>query len=404
MKAPVLFDKKEYCCGCGACLGACNLGAITMQCDEYGFEYPIIDESKCVGCGKCQSACGYNNPIHVSSPMSAHAVVSSSTNVLDSASGGLFACVAKEILKVGEVAGACLEATENGIEVHHIKIDNESDLHKLMGSKYVQSDTRGIFESIKQSLKEGKRVLFSGTPCQVSSLYSYLGGDNKNLYTMDLICHGVPSQKMFLDYLDLLSGKYGDIKDFCFRDKRHGLTFVSKAMFNSNGKDKTKYIQYGESSYYSAFLNGDNYRDCCYSCKFASPNRVGDITIGDFWGIEKQHPELFGSGGNLFDSEKGISSLLINTEKGKELIQEFGGNLITNESTFDKIAEENGQLLNPSVPKGNRDKLFEIYRDQGYLGYERYFRKAVGIKYYVAKLKANLPTPIYYALKKLLRK
>lgn len=221
LAAPILVEKKEYCCGCGACKAACKINAITIKRDEYSFEFPVIDESKCVGCKKCKDVCAYQNSNNQNKTDKAFAAVSKSTDVMQSASGGVFASVAAEFVKDGGIAAGCsLESNDGRLKPKHIIVDKPDDLHKLLGSKYVHSDTSEIFEKIKQLLNDGKNILFSGTPCQVDALYSYLGKRYDNLYTIDLICHGVPSKKMFSDYLSMLSNKYGLVKEFVFRDKK----------------------------------------------------------------------------------------------------------------------------------------------------------------------------------------
>ena len=402
MKIPVLAEKKEYCCGCGVCVNVCKTDAIHMKCDEYGSEYPQINENKCVGCGKCMDVCPYiNTDNHKNKPVNAFAAVSENTDVMDSASGGVFASIATEFIRQEGIAvGSALENINGKLIPHHITVDNLSSLQKLLGSKYVQSDTEEIFKEIKKLLCENRKVLFSGTPCQVSALYSFLGKEYDNLFTMDLICHGVPSRKMFRDYLNYIADKYGKVKDFIFRDKKRGLTFVSRAVCEKNGKENVRYIQYGESAYYIFFLQGNTYRDCCYKCKYADKNRIGDITIGDFWGIKTQHPELFDGNHKIFDSDKGISCLLVNTPKGKELINTYGKGLSLYKSTFDKIALENKQLSQPSVPKGDRAEIMNIYRTGGYAALDRYFRNQSGISIYISKLKSKIPLPIKKILKK----
>lgn len=400
MTAPVLVSKKEYCCGCAACKAVCSTNAITMKTDEYGFEYPAIDDDKCVGCKKCVKVCAYQNNTSLNKPQSAFAAVTNNTDVIESASGGVFASVATEFLKQGgTVIGCALENVKGRLIPHHISIDDLSDLKKLLGSKYVQSDTSEIYSTVKTLLNEDKNVLFSGIPCQVGALYSYLGKQYNNLFTVDLICHGVPSRKMFWDYLDYISKKRGNIREFVFRDKKRGLAFVMRAVFDKDGKKITKFIQHGESSYLTYFLRGDTYRNCCYKCPFASDMRQGDITIGDFWGIKKQHPELFDGSNKEFDPEKGISCILLNTEKGKEIIRSYGKKLSLHPSKFDKIAAENSQLIHPSIPLDCREKIMNIYKDGGFTALDKYFLKNAGMSVYVAKIKTKIPLSIKKFLK-----
>lgn len=401
LAAPILVEKKEYCCGCGACKSACKINAITMKRDEYGFEYPVINESKCVGCGKCKDVCAYQSDNKMSTPMRSYAAVSTSTDIMNSASGGIFASLASEFINQGgTVIGSALENINDKLTPHHIAVDNLSDLQKLLGSKYVQSDTSEIFEKTKKLLADNKKVLFSGTPCQVAALYSYLGKTYNNLFTIDLICHGVPNRKMFSDYIDFISEKYGTVKDFVFRDKKKGLAYVSRVVCEKNGKEHTKYIQHGESSYYSYFLKCNIFRNNCYSCKYASKERIGDITIGDYWGIKSQHPELFDGSHNTFDADKGISCILENTAKGSELIKVYGTGLSLYPSTFEKIALNNLQLSNASAPKDNRAEIMELYKRNGYRALDNYFKKQAGYKIILAKIKAKIPLWLKKIIKK----
>lgn len=322
---------------------------------------------------------------------------------MKSASGGIFAGIATEFINDGGVAvGAALIFDGERLNPCHIAVDNLKDLQKLLGSKYVQSKTNEIFPQVKSLLEEKKNVLFSGTPCQIAALKLYLTAEYDNLFTIDLICHGVPSRQMFYDYLDYISKENSKVTDFVFRDKTKGITFVSKACFSSKGKKYDKYFQYGENAYYHNFLKGNIYRDCCYECPFARADRVSDLTIGDFWGIEKQHPELFDSARPEFDTEKGISCLLQNTEKGKFLLENYGQGLSLFTSSFDKISKENQQLSSPSVPKGNREQIMNAYKNGGYEEFHRYFVKSVGKKQIIKnKIKKHIPLSVKKLIKSL---
>ena len=402
MTVPMLFDKKENCCGCGACAGICPKKAITMEYDEYGFKYPVINEDLCIHCKKCKSVCAFQSENDFHSPISVYAAVSTSTNIMDSASGGVFASIANEFIQNGEntAVGSALENIDGKITVHHISVNSTQSINKLLGSKYVHSDTLHIFNEVKNILEGKKKMLFSGTPCQVASLYSFLGKEYENLYTIELICHGVPGEKMFGDYIDLISEKYGKVTDFVFRDKKHGPAFVSRVVCDKNGKKNTKYIHNGESAYYAYFLQGNIYRECCYKCKYASQKRIADIAIGDYWGVKKQHPELFDGNHSEFDADKGISCLLVNTQKGEELIGTYAPGLSLYKSTFDKVSAENAQLKNPSVPKGNRAEIMEAYKSGGYEAVDNIFKKQAGLSVVTAKIKAN--TPLW--IKKLIKR
>lgn len=270
----------------------------------------------------------------------------------------------------------------------------------MLGSKYVQSDTSKTFSAVENELKNNNKVLFSGTPCQVAALKSYLQKDFENLFTIDLICHGVPSQKLFNDYLHNNIAENETIKEFVFRDKTKGIVFTSKLVTEINSKLKTRYIHQGTSSFYYNFLRGSIYRDSCYECKFACKNRVGDITIGDFWGVKTNQNSIID---NNFDPEKGISCILVNTNQGKEFIEKYAKNLHIKNTKFAIIAMDNEQLKNPSKPSADRNALLEAYKNEGYTAIEEDFRKAVGNQYYISKLKSKIPAGLKKKLKSVIK-
>ncbi len=318
-----VFDKKENCSGCGVCKAVCNENAIAMQRDDYGFYYPQIDTKRCVLCGKCRRHCHFiNKSVSCNLSENVFAVQSKDAEVLKkSQSGGLFAEFAKSILNSdGTVYGA---AFNDAFEVCHIRIDSVNQLYKLQGSKYVQSKTEDIFKMVKNDLDNDLQVLFSGTPCQVAALYSYLGKKNELLYTVDIVCHGVMPPALWKDYLDYIKKKYGEITHADFRDKSFGWRTHNETFII--GKQKIKKNIYRKIFYKNVLL-----RPCCYSiktdryitaCKYAGMARISDITMGDFWGINKE-TALF-KNANL-----GISLCIINTENGNRLFEMIKQNVI----------------------------------------------------------------------------
>lgn len=400
IKIPILFEEKTQCCGCGACVDICPVCAITLKEDEYGFLYPAVEEEKCIHCNQCTKVCLYKNTANTHSPIEAYAGVTNNTDIFKSASGGVFASVATEFIKNGGVVfGAVSDIKSNDLYVSHKGAKTLDELDKMLGSKYVQSDTSKVFSTVENELKNDSKVLFSGTPCQVAALKNYLHKDYENLFTVDLICHGVPSQKFFNDYLHNNTSENEKIKNFVFRDKSKGIVFTSKLVTETNSKTKIRYIHQGTSSFYYNFLKGSIYRESCYECKFACKDRVGDITIGDFWGAKANQKEIIDSN---FDPEKGISCILVNTNNGKRLIEQYANKLHTKETTFNIIAMENEQLKNPSKPSQNRQALLDLYKVNGYTAVEKNFRKSVGNKYYVSKLKSKIPSDIKKKLKSIL--
>ena len=308
-----LFENKKLCCGCGACENICPKGAITMKPDEWGYSYPVVDLSRCVSCSACKKVCSYQNGISLCEPIRAYAAVNKTQNQIEkSASGGVFSAVATYFLKSGGVVfGAALDFEGGHPKAHLVGIDDVNQLWQLQGSKYVQSAVEQTYKQAKQNLDAGKDVLFSGTPCQIAGLYGYLKKEYANLWTIDVICHGVPNLKFFDDYLSIEGKKRGGVPiGYSFRDKKRGWGMNARLDLRClSGKEKSTYIPARLTSYNTLFLDGDVYRENCYECPYARKERVSDMTIGDFWGIEREHPELLKQ--SEFDEKKGISCILV---------------------------------------------------------------------------------------------
>lgn len=388
-----LFDKKENCCGCGTCALVCAKGAIRMEPRELGCLYPVIDDTLCVECGMCKNVCAYqNNTKKAETEMGVFAAMAENTELLlKSASGGVFATIAEKFLENGGIVYGCsMEYEEQELVPCHIRVECKDELYKLQGSKYVQSFLGDTFKRIKEDLKAQTLVLFSGTPCQVDALKKYLGREDTSLlYTIDIICHGVPSSKMFGDYIKSIEKKErGKITEFYFRDKTWGCGLNAKyVLINKNEKQKIEKFSADTSSYYSLFLESEIYRESCYSCKYASDFRIGDITIGDFWCVEKEHPEYMIENGGVLSKTDGVSCILVNTEQGKDLVDRFSKGLKCEHSEFSKVAKWNRQLTQASKCSEKRSRIIENYEKKGYKSVEKLFRKSIGIKYYVRVLR-----------------
>ena len=300
--------KPQDCCGCGACYNKCPVGAISMQENEEGFLAPVIDESKCTNCGLCVKSCPslnvqYNN----TDKPECYAAMADDEIRMKSSSGGIFTLLAEYILdKGGYVCGA---AFDDNWDVHHIIIDNKNDLDKLRGSKYVQSNTENCYKQIKKLLDEDKYVLFSGCPCQVAGLYSFLGKNYEKLYTVDILCHGSPSRGVWQKYLNENFNK-NEIKKINFRDKNKiGWSCSHCTISMRNGKDIVT------DDYTKLFHLSINLRKSCYDCNYSKKPRPADITLGDFWGISDHIKGL--------NDGKGLSFVLINNDKGKFFFNEI---------------------------------------------------------------------------------
>ncbi len=335
----------ENCTGCLSCYNICPTSAIYIVKNKEGFIQPKINSTKCISCFKCSSSCPEMNDKEQNKiPIKSYAGCGKNKIIENSASGGIFATLAKNIISNGgTVYGVTLKIINNIPEVYHTRISNIDNIKDIQGSKYVQSFIGKIYIEVKKDLDNGKTVLFSGTPCQIAGLKSFLNKEYKNLYTVDLICHGVPSIEMFSKYLIYLSKKYGEsLSSFIFRSKCNGWGPLIATVTTESGIKKI--INYRNSVYLSLFLKGYIYRDSCYNCKYANLVRIGDITIGDYWGVEKEEPTILK---NKLSKEEGISCILINSRKGIKLLQDFGKDIIIAESKLIKIATNNSQLIKP---------------------------------------------------------
>lgn len=304
----IKIQQKENCCGCSACYSICPENAIKMVEDEEGFLYPQLDESLCVNCSLCSDVCLFINfDLRFNDPL---VVLAAKQNTKDiralSQSGGVgFTAAMKTIESGGKVFGAAFCDPE--FKVCHREFQDIHALKEFQGSKYVQSDLGDVFKQIFKRLSEGMKVLFTGTPCQVAGLKLFLrrkGCDtHENLFTIGLVCHGVPSPMVFNKYLKYLSNKYrGKVERFNFRDKTFGWhNHIESFVINKR--------QYHSTVFSTLFSSCTILRPSCFICPFAQKKRVSDITMGDFWGVEKLHPD--------FDDNLGISLVLINNEHGR---------------------------------------------------------------------------------------
>ncbi len=346
---------------CEACSNACPVSAINIQTDDKGFEYPIINQDKCIECGLCKKVCMTRHKSSFHDVLEAKAVaLKNSDNLSKSSSGGLFFGLAKQILdEEGVVFGAKYTLDKGCLKIVHDKAESMDDLESIQGSKYVRSSIGLSYKDAEVFLKDGKKVLFTGTPCQIAGLYNYLGKDYDSLITADVICHGTPDPQLFKNYLEFLGKKNkGTVKEFSFRDKEYGWGLTGSAIIQKNNKTLKKVkISHLLSSYYSLFLDGCIYRENCYECEYARGARVSDITMGDFWGIYKEHPEMLARNGGPIDETKGLSCAIINTPKGKRLFEEASSLFETYDSSFEIVQRNNGQLNHPS----EKPEDFELY-------------------------------------------
>ena len=393
-KAIQLFKNKYQCCGCNACEMVCGKKAITMIEDEYGFRFPQIDTEKCVGCGSCQKVCCINNDVELCKPGTVYAASYKNKDIsAKSASGGIFAALAKQVLTEGGIVFGSAYTKQFDVEV--ISIEKIEDLPRLQGSKYVQSSMNSSFLKIKSELQAGRTVLFCGVPCQVEALKRFLGRSYENLLLVDIVCHGVPSNRMLKDYLAFLADKKQmEVQSIQFRTKTKGQNVYGEIAYRQ--VSHTGEIAYRQeplisykSSYYKLFLNCQTFRDSCYHCKFAGTKRPGDISLCDYWGIEDEHADFV----KKVEKEglAGISAVMLNTNAGKDFFEQVKQEFVMKESTVEQVAKHNPQLQAPSVETPERNQVLNCYRQSGYQGVDDFYFKKYRMKILTSDIGQVLP-------------
>ena len=383
------------CTGCGACFFMCPTGAIEMAQDVYGFECPRVDESKCVHCDKCLRSCHMQNSealIH-SDPMACYgAMDGDAASLRRSASGGVAMALSRRAVDAGGVVYGCVADRE---DIHHERLSDREGLIRAQGSKYVQSDLSRAYGPMRDDLKAGCDVLFFGTPCQCAAVKA-LFREYEGLVTVDLVCEGVPNRRMYAEFLDDLESERGaHVTDFRFRDKRGGWSTKNAVVLGEGGEPLGSQPHSYYYYYYYLFSKALILRDSCYACPYACSRRAGDVTIGDFWGVETA-----GLGYGLKELEAGVSCALANTERGSALLG--GAGLKLRGCAMSVISRSNGCLLGPSAcDQGQRRRVLAAYAEDGADGmrreYERVFTEKARLK---ADITARMPLPLRVALKR----
>lgn len=373
-----ILDKKS-CCGCAACVQVCPKQCISFDKDNHGFRYPLVDKKRCVDCHLCENVCPYikqgetRKPLHVYAAINPDAIIRK-----QSSSGGIFTMIAEKIIdQEGVVFGVRYDDRWNVI---HDYVESKDALVALRGSKYVQSEIGNCYKKVKEYLKDGRKVLFSGTPCQVAGLKNFLRLEYDNLLTIDVACHGVPSPKVWKSYLNdyllsRLKKQEITIKDINFRHKITGWKNYSFVITDTQNSDSvtSKFVFkqiHNKNPYMISFIRNLCLRESCFNCPAKSGKSGSDITLADYWGVKMVSP--------LLDDDFGTSLVMVGTPKGLQMIESL--ELDKTETTY-----EEGVRYNSSIhrcPSPNR--LYESFWEQ----FEKFgFLKAVSV------IKKTEPSP-----------
>lgn len=358
-----VYNEKIDCCGCTACYNGCPMGAIEMGADSEGFSYPIINQELCIDCNWCRRICPFINSDELKEGEVLSYQYAKNKNVdtlMKSTSGGAFSAISDVILEDGGVVyGATFD--EN-FKVVHSKATTVDERDAMRKSKYSQSDLGEVFKEIQDLLTRNIKVLFVGTPCQVAGLKGFLSNLkwDENFYTVDLICHSIPSPKVFADYLKLIEkeekGKITWV-DFRYKDRpwtRENSNQGFKYKIAGSDEIRTKDLFYKMFFKWKTIM-----RPSCSICPFTDTKRVGDLTIADYWGIESYEESLY--------DDKGVSCIIVNSEKGKNLLPKLGDKLVLVERDFKEALEHQGRLREPTEFPDTREVF---WRDYGEIGLE----------------------------------
>lgn len=330
---------KEKCTGCGMCETICPKNAIELKPDARGFLHPLIDQEKCIQCNLCVQKCTENNPLlQISHKQKVYAAMNRNKLVRkNSTSGGIFSLLAQEIIRQGGLVFGI--KWDNKFNTCYCCVDNTNDLDLLYGSKYIQCVPNKIYKKVKQVLNEGKTVLFSSTPCQVSALNNYLKKPYQRLYTVDLVCHGVPSYDIFEKHLkEITDGNLDLVEKVSLRYKDPCWSYSSVKIDLKGRKNYLKLTM--EDPFFNLFNFNYSLRESCHNCRYTTVERQGDITLSDFWGYV---PKNF----KTRDFDRGISCVLVNNEKGEDLFDKVKRSAIYEESNVDDAKRANKSLSKP---------------------------------------------------------
>lgn len=353
--------EQDRCTGCSACVSVCPCHAIEMKPDSEGFRQPFVSAEKCVNCGRCLSVCPVTNPLPLPSILHCYAFRTSDRDLLlASTSGGAFSELARPILNEGGCVFGC-KLERKGLRAIHAIAEDEMALGELRGSKYVQSDMGNALRECKGQLQAGRSVLFSGTPCQIAGLKTFLGKDYANLLCVEVICHGVASSELLKKAVgEVEERQNATVTNIVFRNKDSEKRFSLRFSLKNRSEKRLPDVYYRD--YFAAFANNLSLRKSCYACPFKDGRSGADFTIADFWQVEKC--------GKGLEYGDGMSLVVVHTQKGVSVLD----NLMQTESTrpfLCEVSAEDAFRGNPNYsrpssrpPKNKRDRFMREFKNQ----------------------------------------
>ena len=339
------INNKKDCMGCHACASICPKSCISMESDKEGFLYPNVDYNLCIRCKQCINVCPIINKEEVMNDPVAYSCINNDETVrLDSSSGGIFTLVAENVIdRYGVVFGASFNDQS---EVVHVFVETKENLEQLRGSKYVQSKIGNSYKKAKEFLDSGREVLFTGTPCQIAGLKSYLDKLYTNLSTMDIVCHGVPSPDVWHKYVEFRETVAGSLAQrIAFRRKDEGWKRFSVSFLFKNNTEYRQNLR--NDLFMRAFLKDVCLRPACYDCKYKGLNRQSDLTLADFWGVQNILPEM--------DDDKGTSLIFVNSEMGQRLFNEVKDKMLYQEVDINEAVKYNSAAIKSVKYNPKRD-------------------------------------------------